>query len=199
MRSPEQAESVLRLFGMHNLMLETALAAVEDKFDLRLRSRPRDAKRTYDYSEFEQKLRDEATSMAEHYEVFYCLENTIRSLIVDKLRDAAGDSWWDTAVPQTVRGEAEKRFQREADSGMTIRSSKMIDYTTFGELGVIITSNWQVFADTLNNSSAVQKVVANLNMLRGPIAHCAPLAPDEILRLELSLRDWFRLLEPEEE
>jgi hypothetical protein len=35
--------------------------------------------------------------------------------------------------------------------------------------------------------------MANLNMLRGPIAHCSPLAEDEVLRLQLTVRDWFRL------
>jgi len=37
--------------------------------------------------------------------------------------------------------------------------------------------------------------MANLNTLRGPIAHCSPLAPDEVLRLQLTVRDWFRLQE----
>jgi hypothetical protein len=29
----------------------------------------------------------------------------------------------------------------------------------------------------------------------GPIAHCAPLAEDEVVRLRLSVRDWFRLMQ----
>jgi hypothetical protein len=27
------------------------------------------------------------------------------------------------------------------------------------------------------------------------VAHCSPLAEDEVLRLKLSVRDWFRLME----
>lgn len=34
-----------------------------------------------------------------------------------------------------------------------------------------------------------------LNSLRGPIAHCSPLADDEVVRLRLAVRDWFRLME----
>lgn len=34
-----------------------------------------------------------------------------------------------------------------------------------------------------------------LNTLRGAVAHCTPLAEDEVLRLRLSVRDWFRLME----
>jgi hypothetical protein len=86
-------------------------------------------------------------------------------------------------------------MQRELDSGVTVRSDDAIDYTTFGELSQIINSNWSVFEDTFNSRRAVEKVMANLNLLRGPIAHCSPLAADEVLRLQLSLRDWFRLME----
>jgi hypothetical protein len=38
------------------------------------------------------------------------------------------------------------------------------------------------------------KVIAVLNVLRGPIAHCTALAPDEIIRLRLAMADWFRLM-----
>ena len=37
--------------------------------------------------------------------------------------------------------------------------------------------------------------MTSLNMLRGPIAHCCPLADDEVLRLQLTVKDWFRLME----
>jgi len=42
---------------------------------------------------------------------------------------------------------------------------------------------------------ALTKVLTGLTLLRAPTAHCAPLAEDEIVRLQLSLRDWFRLME----
>ena len=69
-----------------------------------------------------------------------------------------------------------------------------IDYTTFGELGQLIRSNTDIFGGVFNNLRAVEKVMYNLNALRNTIAHCAPLADDEVRRLELSVRDWFRLL-----
>lgn len=28
-----------------------------------------------------------------------------------------------------------------------------------------------------------------------PIAHCCPLAADEVIRLEITVKDWFRLME----
>ena len=78
---------------------------------------------------------------------------------------------------------------------MTPRSSDELDYTTFGELSVIITCNWDIFGGLFTSKKAVEKVMSNLNSLRGPIAHCSPLAEDEVLRLQLTVRDWFRLME----
>ena len=37
--------------------------------------------------------------------------------------------------------------------------------------------------------------MTSLNQLRGPIAHCSPLAEDEVVRLELTVKDWSRLME----
>ena len=60
---------------------------------------------------------------------------------------------------------------------------------------MIITSNWDLFGSLFSSRKAVERIMANLNSLRGPIAHCSPLAEDEVLRLRLALRDWFRLME----
>ena len=133
--------------------------------------------------------------MARHYEVFYCLETSIRRLVREKLLESRGATWWDTAVPQAVRDGAQKNIQREADAGFTPRSVDPLDYTTFGELGDIVRTNWAVFSDTFDNEKAFGKIMSSLNLLRGPIAHCSPLAPDEVVRLQLTLRDWFRLME----
>jgi hypothetical protein len=78
---------------------------------------------------------------------------------------------------------------------VSARSQAAIDYTTFGELGEIIKANWTDFKDIFRDVVALEKVISTLNVLRGPIAHCKPLAEDEVLRLHLSVRDWFRAME----
>jgi len=77
---------------------------------------------------------------------------------------------------------------------MTRRSDDQIDYTTFGELSVIITSNWDLFGTIFTSRRAVEKVMSSLNLLRGPIAHCCPISEDEVLRLRLAVKDWFRII-----
>jgi len=145
------------------------------------------------YPQFDEDVRREAAEMSRHYEVFYCLEKSIRRLIDETIREAAKGPWWDSGrVPKTIHEDVAQRMQKEADAAVTVRSPDAIDYTTFGELGEIIKSNWDLFGGIFNSQRAVERVMANLNTLRAPIAHCSRLAEDEILRLQLSMRDWFR-------
>jgi hypothetical protein len=84
----------------------------------------------------------------------------------------------------------EHKKRRTSDSFFALFSH----YTIFGQLSVIITSNWDLFGTIFTSRRAVEKVMASLNMLRGPIAHCCPLADDEVDRLRLAVKDWFRII-----
>ena len=133
--------------------------------------------------------------MSENYEVFYCLEQAIRKLIVETLEDAEGIDWWSsTRIAPDIKSDVASLVRKERDNGVTPRSDNMIDYTTFGQLSGIITSNWDLFEPTLKNKRGVDRVMANLNLLRGPIAHCCPMQEDEIDRLRLAVKDWFRMI-----
>lgn len=194
-------EEKVKSFGMTNMLIETELDSIENKFDIKLRDSSYSSSETIDIEEayfpqFEEELRNEAAYMARNYELFYCLEKTIRNQISGLLESTKGEGWWNnTVIPQHIVGEVKKRVLREREAGITPRSFEPLDYTNFGELGEIIKMNWGIFASIFNNIKAVEKVMFNLNTLRNPIAHCSLLAEDEKLRLELSLRDWFRLAE----
>jgi Swt1-like HEPN len=184
----------IRSFGMSGLLISKDLKAVEKHFNVDLGHTPKVTQETalkY-YPQFEQEVRKEAAQMAQHYELFYCLEKSIRKLISETLEEAEGVNWWDTKVsPDIYVADLQKG---ELDNGITPRSDKAIDYSTFGHLSVIITSNWSLFATIFKSQRAVQKVMASLNLLRGPIAHCSPLSDDEVDRLDLAVRDWFRMM-----
>ena len=119
---------------------------------------------------------------------------SIREVIRSKLEEADKE-WWDKLVPEFVRNNATANRKKETESGVTPRSDDWLSYTNFGELGQIINANWTLFSDLFTDQKAVSSAITRLNTLRGPIAHCSVLAEDEILRLRLSLRDWFRLME----
>jgi hypothetical protein len=80
----------------------------------------------------------DAERMSEFYKLFYALENDIRDLIEATMIDSKGADWWQSAVPQFVRDNAQKNSDREAAEGLPPRSDRMLDYTTFGELGEIL-------------------------------------------------------------
>ena len=191
-------DSALRLFLMSNQMAEHELDRVEREYGIDLgREHIRSISTDEDYyPQIESAIRSEASSMAPHYEVFYSLEKTIRGLVRDVLEESEGINWWSSSsIPQQIREECEKRMEREIDTGVTIRSTDPLDFSTFGELGAIIKENWDLFGGQFTSKKAIERVMANLNTLRGPIAHCSPLAEDEVVRLKLAVSDWFRLME----
>jgi hypothetical protein len=87
---------------------------------------------------------------------------------------------------------AAENQKKELENGLSPRSELAIDFTNFGELSVIINHNWKEFELTLKNKGAVGRVLYSLNLIRGPIAHCCPMQDDEIDRLRLAVKDWFR-------
>lgn len=147
------------------------------------------------HPQFSERFRNEATKMARNYVIFYCLENTIREMITSRLEDQHGSGWWNSHVPEKIRNTAETNRKKELSSGVTPRSTDLIDFTNFGELGEIIKTNWDVFDEMFQDIKAVEKVLATLNALRSPLAHCKVLAEDEEMQLHLALRDWFRQME----
>jgi hypothetical protein len=187
----------IKLFGLNNLSIESDIRQIERQHGIDLGHKEELVRRvdpTY-YPQFPERLRAEASRMSTNYVIFYCLESSIRELISQRLEEEHGTDWWDTAVPEVVRKNAEKNQKRERSSGVTPRSTEAIDFTNFGELAEIIKHNWDVFGEMLRDVRAVERVLATLNTLRAPIAHCNALAEDEELRLHLGLRDWFRQME----
>lgn len=189
----------LKVFLMTTQLIEEDLDELETELALDLgRDRNATTGEASDYyPQIEHAFRAEAKAMAPHYEVFYSLERTIRTLVADSLEAAVGPAWWSdqTRVPQKIKDDCENRLKKEADTGVTLRSEDPLDFSTFGELGQIITNNWDVFGSLFKSEKAVTRIMANLNTLRGPIAHCTLLAEDEAVRLRLSVRDWFRQME----
>lgn len=195
---PSRPDGLIRAFGMSGLQIAASMRRVEREFevDLGWSAKPTTSRKTAEYEQFEATMRAEAARMSEFYEVFYCLENSIRNLVSDILLEAEGADWWASARidEKRISEPVALRRKKEIDSGITPRSEKLIDYTTFGELSQIITDNWDLFVPVFNSKIAVSNVSNQLNLLRGPIAHCNPTDELEQERLNLAVRSWFRLL-----
>lgn len=180
---------------MSQSLVERDLDKVEQEFKVDLQRSFSHEKDDEYYPQFDRSIRIEAAEMSQHYELFYCLENGIRTLLATTLQAIHGDNWWDKTVSDSVKNNAIENIKREKEIGVTPRSEHEIDYTTFGELGEIVRQNWDDFGSIFSSQKAFNRIMTNLNNLRGPIAHCCPLAEDEVVRLRLTISDWYRLME----
>ncbi|THF50873.1 Swt1 family HEPN domain-containing protein [Allorhizobium terrae] len=193
-----EALDKIKSFGMTNQMIAEDLSSIEKKFDIEIGHLPKITENVENeyYPQLDADLRAEGARMSKHYEIFYSLETSIRRLVTETFEaDLSISDWWNEKVPEATRNDVTLRIKKELDAGVSRRSQEPLDYTTFGELSVIITSNWSIFGSIFNSKKAIEKVFASLNALRNPIAHCCPLAEDEEVRLRLTVRDWFRLME----
>lgn len=189
-------EAKVKLFVLSNSLTENSLDKIEELNDIDLGRKEKTQIKEQDYyKQFDSSFRIEAREMGKHYEVFYCLETSIRSLVLQLMFEKFGEDWWDNKVKEDIRRNVDSNIKREAESGFTQRSERKIDYTTFGELTEIVKGNWEAFDTIFRNDRAFIKIMSSLNQLRGPIAHCCPLAEDEVVRLNLAVKDWFRLME----
>ncbi len=186
----------IRAFGMTGFQIRDDISKIERADSIRLIPRPRAEKvrKLEGYDQFEGSIRRDAAMMSEYYEIFYCLEVSIRQLVENILEEAEGVNWWcSSRVPDDFRSYVKKLQSDEANTEITTRSDRNIDYLTFGQLGKLITDNFDVFNAVLSSKRAVDRIMSQLNLLRNPIAHCGVLADDEKERLELTVRDWFRM------
>jgi hypothetical protein len=183
----------LRLFGMHNLILESELGKLEDSgFEIQHAKTIQKAE-IVDVELFENDILHEARRMADFYAIYYSLENSIRRLISGRLAEKHGANWWNNRVPEGVQKAVKEKQQEERDSAMSMRSEDQLRYTSFGELISIFDSNWDDFSDTLRSRKAMQSILAQFNKIRNVVAHSCELNEDEITRFKLLVKDWFRI------
>jgi len=102
------AEDRIKLFGMSHALLERELDKLEASQGLDLQRESKDDRDQEYYPQFAQALRTEAAGMARHYELFYCFEKSIRSLVADTLKAAHGE----TCGPNVFRSPCRITFKR---------------------------------------------------------------------------------------
>ena len=184
----------LEHFAFKNLMLETELRKLEDSgIDIQHIDTVTN-KDIVDTDMFEHKILASARRMARFYVYYYAFENSIRNLISGRLEEKYGINWWDLKVPQNVKQHVRENQKQELETSMGIRSDEPIYYSNFGELIDIINSNWNDFSDTIRSQKAMQSVISQFGKIRNVIAHSCELGEDDIFRLKLLIKDWFRIL-----
>lgn len=183
----------IKLFGMQNLLLEADLAELEKSGVEIGHSQTIEKKEIVDTEIFEVDIRKQAKQMVDLYYLLFCLENSIRKLIIDRLKEKYSSVWWDIKVPDKVKKNVLRKQNNEKDTPFSERSEEPIYYTDFKDLIEIIEQNWTDFSDTFRSIESVRSTLTTLNVLRRPIAHNSALDKDEILRFKLHIKDWIRI------
>ncbi len=112
----------LKLFGMHNLMLESELQKLEESGIQIEHAKTIQKTEVVDVELFENDILQEARKMADFYVLYYSLENSIRRLISERLEEKHGPTWWKSKVPAALQTEVERKQKEERDTTMSIRS-----------------------------------------------------------------------------
>lgn len=183
----------LRLFGMHNLLLESELYKLESQGTQIEHIKTIVRAEVVDVDLFENDILQDARKMADFYAIYFAVENSIRRLVSERPEDKHGLKWWKDKVPAGVQTEVEKKQKEERDTTMSIRSDDPLTYTNFGELISIFDANWADFSDTLRSQKAMQQILSQFNKVRNLVAHSCVLNDDEITRFKLLVKDWFRI------
>lgn len=144
-------------------------------------------------ADFSPRVIHDAGRMASVYIVFYCLENSVRELIIARLSERKGIDWWEACVPDKIKKNVKSLIKEEEKNRYHAqRSISNIGYTMFGNLAQIIINNWEDFADLIPSQPWLTSRFDDLEKSRNIIMHTGVLPEIEIERIESIARDWIR-------
>ncbi len=133
--------------------------------------------------------------MAVVYTAICAFENSVREFIEKKLFEERREKWWELSVKKDIRDKAESRKKSEKDvRWLTARGDSMIYYTEFGDLISIMAKpeNWKFFEVHIGNIEWAKQIITTLEKSRNIIMHSGELAPTDIERVGMYIRDWIR-------
>ena len=144
-------------------------------------------------ADFNPRIWSDAICMSSVYTAIYCIENTLRNFIVERMSERYGINWWENKVPSSIRTAVNVlKRKEEKNKYHSNRSSSEIGYTMLGNLGQIIIANWDDFSDIIPNQAWLNSRMDDLEMSRNIIMHTGMLPPDEIDRIASIVRDLLR-------
>jgi len=144
-------------------------------------------------TDFSPRIIHNGSRMASIYIVFYCLENSVRELIVSRLSERKGIDWWEKCVPDKIKKNVNNLInEEEKNKYHAQRSTNNIGYTMFGNLAQIVINNWEDFSDLIPNQHWLTSRFDDLEKSRNIIMHTGILPEIEIERIESITRDWLR-------
>lgn len=136
---------------------------------------------------------ESAEKMARVYTAIAAFENAARKFIQDRLIEEFGADWWDKKVPKTIRDNAEKKKEDEAQHRYHgSRGTSMIFYVQMGDLISIIQSNDKAFEDYIPSVDWARQLFRAVERSRNVIMHSGDLSMNDVQRVGMNIRDWLQ-------
>ena len=184
----------IRNFALTGLLAKHAVRDMESTGLLRERAVSEEERSDRDLlAAVAEEVRGGAYAMQRSYRMLFALENIVRSLIVERLNNRFGNSWFDEkATSDMKRKKSDREAKEQKNQWHTGRNRHPIYYMDFGDLSKLIVNNWPEFDDLLPSQSWVISRLEEAERSRNVIAHTNILSSEEASRLEMYLRDWIK-------
>lgn len=186
------APSTVRDWLFKGLAVEDMLDGLEaDGLSVRAAEDPGAVQRVLPLEDFSATVRRNAVAALPAYLAMFCLENSIRELVVERMQESAGSDWWESGTSTELRKKVERRQDSEGKNRWHIRrGAQEIYYTDFGDLVSIIRRNWENFEDLFPDENWVTTRLNELEASRNIVAHNNALDARELQRIRMYLKDW---------
>lgn len=183
----------LKEFIFNGLLVEDSLNSLEETgISIKAGQKLQNVSRIEE-TDFSPKIVYDGIKMSSIFTVFFCLENSVRELINERLSERHGPAWWNEKIPNKIKENVEKLKEKESHNRYhTQRSASSLGYTFFGQLCQIIIANWDDFSDLIPDQHWINSRFNDLEMSRNIIMHTGVLPDIEIERIESICRDWLR-------
>lgn len=183
----------IRDWLFRGLAVDSALSRLEEEgVAVRATTDPGALQRVLPLEDFAPPVRRAAISALPAYIAFFCLENSVRELVMERFSEVHGSNWWSLAST-SIRDKVVKRQEKEGkERWHTRRGEHEIYYTDFGDLKSLIVNNFADFEDLFPDQNWISTRLDELEASRNIIAHSNVLDEREMQRITLYLNDWVR-------
>ncbi|MES2835709.1 MAG: Swt1 family HEPN domain-containing protein [Pseudomonadota bacterium] len=142
---------------------------------------------------FSVESRARALRMAQLYALLHCFENAVRDLVVQRLSEVEGENWWQTKVAPNIQKAAQQVYDKAVSNAwLDGTKSRLVDFTTFGQLVKIIIDNWADFEYIIPTQSWLNQKMGEMEDVRNFVAHSRNLSQREFDRMLMYVEDWNR-------
>ena len=133
-----------------------------------------------------------AKVMATVYTAIAAFENTVREFVMTVLMENFGENWGEQSVSSGIRKKAESRKKEEDKiKWHTHRGDSLINYTEFGDLASIMSSNYEIFSPYIISVEWARNIITTIERSRNVIMHSGELSARDVERIGINIRDWI--------